>query len=68
MIEIRGPLTPGKCSGCGAPILWGYTKKDRPMILDPQLSPHGNCVVDGVVYMPHWASCNRADDFRKVGK
>jgi len=41
-----------KCKGCGQAIWWLTTKKGRPAPFDPDLTPH-------------FATCPRADDFRK---
>ena len=37
----------------------------RAMILDLEPNPKGNCVIDGVIYMAHWATCPSADQHRK---
>jgi hypothetical protein len=69
-----------KCKGCGAPIVWGeWESSGRPTPLDPNPNPKGNlALVAGKVhsygpedarlhrdrYMPHHATCPKADDFR----
>jgi len=55
----------GTCSSCGAKVRWARTKAMRAMILDLEPNPKGNCVIDGVIYMAHWATCPSADQHRK---
>ncbi len=52
--------------GCGAEILWVEVKATRRnMPVDPEPNPKGNLEMDGVRYMPHWATCPNADRFKK---
>lgn len=68
-----------ECRGCGAPVSWARTARGKHMPLDPEPHPEGNVEVDAGVatvvdpaqkalfgerYMPHWATCPRANDFR----
>ena len=58
-----------KCKACGAEILWVKTKNLKSMPLDAK--PHKMVQVkEGIgevidVYMPHWATCTHAKEFRK---
>lgn len=42
----------GKCTGCGATILWYRTPKNRLMPLNEKL-------------IPHWADCPQRAQFKK---
>lgn len=69
-----------KCKGCGAPIAWAeWSSSGSPIPLDPNPNANGNlALVAGKVhrygpederllrerYMPHHATCPKADDFR----
>ncbi len=55
----------GTCSSCGAEVRWGRTKANRFMILDLEPNPKGNCLLEGRIYMAHWATCPSADQHRK---
>ena len=58
-----------ECKSCKAPILWVETKAGKKMPLDAK--PFSAVQVkEGIgdviqVYMPHWSSCNGADEFRR---
>jgi len=58
-----------KCKKCGASILWVKTKnlKNMPLDAEPrkmvQVKEGIGEVID--VYMPHWATCPNAKEFRK---
>lgn len=43
----------GVCRGCQATIEWWITPQNRPMPLDPG------------TFKPHWATCSKADNFRR---
>ena len=65
------------CKLCGAPIFFGTTAAGKAMPLDAK--PEKRAIVSRVVspegehlqaslfdtYLPHWASCPKADSFRK---
>jgi len=62
------------CKGCGQEIKWVKTPAGKNMPLDPKpvkmveivsrLSDADvGIVVD--VYMPHWATCSKAEQFKK---
>ena len=57
-----------ECKGCGEEIEWIETTEGKRMPVNP-----GKVVVvtqDGKVVtgqVPHWATCPRAEDFRKKG-
>jgi hypothetical protein len=69
-----------RCRGCEATILWARTKTGSRIPLDAEPTRAGNVAfVDGYarvfpkghefpqsaeVYMPHWATCPKADSFR----
>lgn len=70
MIDLVGPLEPGTCRGatCRRPIAWAKVKSSgRPMILDPEPNPKGNCILDGKIYLPHWTTCPDARSFGRKG-
>ena len=46
------PSQPGFCRGCNALVLWARTPRGKSTPLD----------ADGG---PHWATCPRANDFRR---
>ena len=58
-----------KCKACDAPILWVKTTKGKNMPLDAK--PYKMVVVKNGIgelvdaYMPHWATCPHAKEFRK---
>lgn len=66
-------LTIGKCSSCGATILWGKTPDGKNMPLDPAERPLSLQVIDaerGIVetrkaLASHWSTCATADQHRK---
>uniref|UniRef100_A0A6H1ZDD1 Uncharacterized protein n=1 Tax=viral metagenome TaxID=1070528 RepID=A0A6H1ZDD1_9ZZZZ len=58
-----------KCKGCGQEILWVMMASGAKMPLDakPQQMIQ---VKEGIgevipVYMPHWATCKKAGDFKR---
>lgn len=54
------------CRGCGLYIKWIKTAKGKDMPVDPTLvtlMTEKGKVVRG--YVPHWATCSKAGDFRK---
>ena len=56
------------CSKCNAKIEWIKTEKGRQMPVD--LEPVTVVTKEGKTvrgYIPHWATCPNADDFRKKG-
>ena len=61
-----------KCRGCGQEIKWIEMASGKKMPLDPD--PVQMVIVNvGIgevrgVYMPHWATCPKAKDFKKGGK
>jgi hypothetical protein len=67
--------TVSRCRGCGAEILWTVTTTNKRMPLDAQPENRATLVerdADGTMvvkivptYLPHWASCPQADDFRR---
>jgi len=62
---------PGRCSSCGAPILWAETEHGKTMPLDPE--PERRLILGektGIAYLrptfkSHFASCPNADKHRK---
>lgn len=60
------------CKNCGAPLKWVEMASGKKMPLDAepkkmiQVKEDIGQVID--VYMPHWASCSGADEFRKNKK
>lgn len=61
-----------KCKGCGADIKWCETATGKKMPLDA-VPKQMIQVKEGIgevipVYMPHWATCNKAKDFKKEKK
>lgn len=50
----------GVCRGCGAEMLWAITEKGNRMPLDPAPDADG-------VFTSHWATCQKAGQFRKKG-
>ena len=59
-----------KCKGCGADILWIKTKKNKSTPVDAQEITIYVTGTQSVVrgHQPHWATCPKADNFRKGGK
>lgn len=58
-----------KCKKCGAPLKWVQTNNLKWMPLDAK-SQSMIQVKEGIgevigVYMPHWATCPNAKDFKK---
>ena len=69
------------CKGCGKEIKWVKTSTGKNMPLDPKpvkmIQVKDRPVMDDVqvesiktgysidVYMPHWATCEKADQFKK---
>lgn len=58
-----------KCRGCGQEIRWVKTANGKNMPLDAKPIQMVQ-VKEGIgevipVYMPHWATCKRAKDFKK---
>jgi hypothetical protein len=63
------------CRGCGREIIWAVTTANKKMPLDTKPETRavlverdgdGTMVVKTVpTYMPHWATCPNADDFRR---
>jgi hypothetical protein len=59
-----------KCSGCGADIMWLKTPRGKNMPVDLKgeqrvmLNDKGEAVVIRA-YMPHWANCPKAKEFKK---
>jgi len=47
---------PAFCGGCGASVLWFRTPKKKFIPIDGSN--------DGQ-FVPHWATCPKADDFRR---
>ena len=45
---------PSFCTGCGVPILWFTTPKKKYIPID-----------GGEGFSPHWATCPKADKFRR---
>lgn len=68
-------MTEGICKGCGLPIRWIKTARNKNMPLDA--TPTKAVVVrhiDGQevgelvdTYRPHWATCVNASDFKGGG-
>lgn len=68
-----------KCKSCGARVIWARTKNGKPTPLNADPVPDGTMYVrDGVArhvdlltpkdtpwYMPHFATCPQADEWRK---
>ena len=62
-----------KCKGCGAEIIWVRTPSGAMMPLDAkpekrgvvQPAHPGPIVHIKDTYMPHWASCKHAKEFKK---
>lgn len=58
------------CKGCGAEILWLKTVRGKNMPVDPIgeariiRNQHDEAVMVQT-YMPHWATCPKADEFKK---
>lgn len=54
------------CKGCGAPIMWVHMGSGKNMPVDKKLI---NLVTNtgGMIqgYMPHWATCTKAKNFKK---
>ena len=58
-----------KCKGCGKEILWIKMNTSGNMPVDPK-SEKRICFIKGIghiydTYMPHWATCEKADQFKK---
>jgi hypothetical protein len=74
--EVVIPMA-NKCRGCGADIIWVTTDRGRTMPLDAK--PEKRFVIDVFIdgkahraelvdtYISHFATCPRADEFRKKG-
>jgi len=59
-------LETSPCKGCGAEIGWIKTPKGRNMPVNPKKVPF--MMADGTLrwgYVPHWATCPKAQDFKK---
>lgn len=54
-----------RCSACDAWVRWGETEAGKAMILDAEPNPKGNCELEGVVYLAHWATCPKAKEFKR---
>jgi KaiC/GvpD/RAD55 family RecA-like ATPase len=58
-------MSVNKCRGCGAEIRFITTDKARQMPVDAKrvtvVTEDGRTMT---AYMPHWATCTKADDFR----
>ncbi len=58
------------CSGCKAPIIWMKTIRGKNMPVDAKgeqriaLDDDGRAVMVQT-WMPHWATCPKAKDFKK---
>jgi hypothetical protein len=71
---------PSRCGSCGAPVLWARTETGKAIPLDAVPTERGNLVLaDGVVhvarilghspqYVPHFATCPHAGQWRRGGK
>lgn len=58
-----------QCKGCNAAILWVEMKTGKKMPVD-MIPLHVVQVKDGIgevieAYYPHWATCGKADQFRR---
>ena len=60
-----------KCKGCGKEIAWVIMDTGKRMPVDIDSKEKRVCMTGvnrGVVrttYMPHWATCEKADQFKK---
>lgn len=50
--ELRALGDPGKCSGCGLPVVWVETKTRKRMPLDPRPAKDGNVAFEVVAGRP----------------
>lgn len=70
--------TTGTCRGCSARMEWVKSADGKNVPLDPEPHPDGNIVIDDegvalyaergsfpVMYLSHFATCPRADEFRR---
>lgn len=55
---------PTECTGCGAAVVWLRTRNDSKQIVDIE-TWHGEITYDHTKHRSHWATCPRADEFRK---
>jgi len=59
------------CKGCGREINWVKTLNGKNMPVDPEpqtmvvTTKNDKAWVSKTCYVPHWATCPNADDFRK---
>ena len=55
-----------KCKGCGAEIIWIKTKAGKSMPCNLEkitiVTEQGETIVG---YVPHWATCSKANDFKE---
>jgi hypothetical protein len=53
------------CQACGAPIIWRKTKNGDyvPLDAEPVISPDGE-----LLYVSHFATCPKAEQWRKKAK
>ena len=65
-----------KCKGCGADIKWIKMKSGKNMPVDEKpVKVVAEVIHDGFpewqvisAYNPHWATCEKAKEFKKGGK
>jgi len=59
----------GYCKGCGAPIEWWVTPKDKKMPMSVKEVKDETkgffAPVEKVIRVPHWSDCPNAQEFRK---
>lgn len=55
---------PTQCTGCGADVVWLRTRNGSKQIVDLE-TYHGEIIYDHLKHRSHWATCPRADEFRK---
>jgi len=69
--ELRFGITEENavCRGCGAKMKWIHLLSGKDMPVDP--TEITIITADGRTsrgYIPHWATCPKADQFKKIGK